>query len=274
MVVSSWPAWCWLPSAPACWPEATCSLLGRAGLIGEIVRGPSGVDLSSFPHISVEHSNPECANIRDLRDWFVTMFQMDGNLYSVTEVLGEASSSQQAENESGSCSDVPFHQLDIRGEGGTRTEEIDADGAADGGERVPCMVEDLEAADRNAIEEDENLSMEDEMDYEDDDEEAGMTTQPPVPEEWNRPDASSMEAMDMHTSRYQYGCSMIEQDQLFQNKQELKDSVSRWAVTSLQEVFVKVSRPSKYSVKCRAPDYAFHVHAKQDPLDCFYSAES
>ncbi|RLN28014.1 hypothetical protein C2845_PM05G35980 [Panicum miliaceum] len=133
--------------------------------IDEIVHGSSGVDLSSFPHISVEHPNPECANIRDLRDWFVAMFQMHGNLYSDTvhclylrginpaiyelrvanwnykwrkwvewcrrcnipltilvqpcpkEVFGEASSSQPAENESGSCSDVPFDQLEIREEG-------------------------------------------------------------------------------------------------------------------------------------------------------------
>ncbi|RLN08009.1 uncharacterized protein C2845_PM11G00540 [Panicum miliaceum] len=67
--------------------------------------------------------------------------------------------------------------------------------------------------------------------------------------------------MDRHGPRYQYGCSMIEQDQLFQNKQELKDTVSRWAVTSLREVFVKVSSPSKYNVKCSAPGCAFYVHA-------------
>ncbi|RLN17564.1 hypothetical protein C2845_PM02G13480 [Panicum miliaceum] len=116
------------------------------------------------------------------------------------EVVGEASSSQPADNESGSCGDVSFAQLEIREEGGAQREEIDADGVADGGERVQGIVEDLEAIDCNAIEEEENLSMEDETDDEDDDEEDGMATQ--APEEWNRPDASSMEPMDMHGSRW------------------------------------------------------------------------
>ena len=53
---------------------------------------------------------------------------------------------------------------------------------------------------------------------------------------------------------------MIEPGQLFPNKQELKDIVSWWAVTSLREVFVKVSIPSKYSVKCRATGCTFYVH--------------
>ncbi|RLM99652.1 hypothetical protein C2845_PM06G23860 [Panicum miliaceum] len=56
--------------------------------------------------------------------------------------------------------------------------------------------------------------MEDDMDDEDEEEDNNMATQAPVPKEWNRPDVSSMEAMDMHESRYQYGCSMIEQDPL------------------------------------------------------------
>jgi hypothetical protein len=229
--------------------------------IEEIVHGQSGVDLSSVPHITVDHLNPDGANIRDLRDWFVALFQMNGNLYLVKvqflylrgnnpvirvvdgaykwrkwvewcrqcnvpltilvqpcpkEIVGEASSSQPIENESICCGDVPFDQLDIREEGGTQREEIDVDGVADGGERVQGIVEDLEAVDRNAIEEEENLNLEDDMDDEDD----NMATQAPVPEEWNRPDVSSMEAMDMHGSRYQYSCSMIEQDQLFPNKQE------------------------------------------------------
>ena len=88
-----------------------------------------------------------------------------------------------------------------------------------------------------------------------------MARQAPILEEWNRSDVSSMEAMDMHDSRYQYGCNMIQQEQLFPNKQELKDTVSRWAVMSLREVFVKVSSPSKYSVKCRVPGCTFYVHA-------------
>jgi hypothetical protein len=83
------------------------------------------------------------------------------------------------------------------------------------------------------------------MDDEDEVEDDIMATQAPVPDEWNRLDVSSMEAMDMHESRYQYGCCMIELDQLFSNKQELKDTMSRWAVTSLREVFVMVSRPSE-----------------------------
>ena len=36
----------------------------------------------------VEHLSPEIANISDLKDWFIAMFQLDGNLdgnlYSVT----------------------------------------------------------------------------------------------------------------------------------------------------------------------------------------------
>jgi hypothetical protein len=175
------------------------------------------------------------------------------------EVFGEESSSQPSKNKSGCCGDVPFDQLEIREEGGTQREEIDVDDVVDGGERIQGIVEDLEAVDRNAIE--VNLNMEDDMDDEDEEEDDNMATQAPVPEEWNRPDVSSMEAMVRHESRYQYGCSMIEQDQLFPNKQELKDTVSQWAVTSLREVFVKVSSPSKYSVKCRAPGCAFYVHA-------------
>ena len=53
----------------------------------EVVTGPSGVDLSLFPNMTVEHPSPETANIRDLKDWFVAMFQLDGNLYSVTVQL-------------------------------------------------------------------------------------------------------------------------------------------------------------------------------------------
>ena len=37
--------------------------------------------------------------------------------------------------------------------------------------------------------------------------------------------------------------------------------MSRWALTSLREVFVKVSSPSKYSVKCRQPGCTFYVQA-------------
>jgi len=98
------------------------------------------------------------------------------------------------------------------------------------------------------------------MDDEEDDDN-NMATQAPIPKDCHRLDASSMEATDMHKARYQYGCNMIQQDQLFPNKQELKDTVSRWAVTSLREVFVKVSSPSKYSVKCRQPGCTFYVHA-------------
>ena len=139
---------------------------------------------------------------------------------------------------------------------GTQREEIDVDG----GERVKGIFEDLAAVDHSAIEEKETLNMEDEMDDEYDEEDDNMGTKAPVPEEWNRTDQSNMEAMDMHQSRYQYGCNMIQQDQLFPNKQELKDIVSWWAVTSLREVFVKVSSPSKYSVKCRATGCTFYVH--------------
>ena len=113
-------------------------------------------------------------------------------------------------------------------------------GVADGGEIAPAIVEDLAAVDRNAFEKEHNLNTEDEMDDDDDD---NMATQAPIPKDCHRLDASSMEATDMHKARYQYGCNMIQQDQLFPNKQELKDTVSRWAVTSLREVFVNVSSP-------------------------------
>ena len=52
--------------------------------MGEVVNGPSGVDLSPFPHATVEHPNPEGANIRDLKDWFVVMFQLDRNFCLVS----------------------------------------------------------------------------------------------------------------------------------------------------------------------------------------------
>ena len=140
----------------------------------EVVTGPSGVDLSLFPNMTVEHPSPETANISDLKDWFIAMFQLDGNFYSVTiqclyvteinpvtyalrladrthkwkkwigwcrrsnvpltilvqpcakEVVGEASSSQLVENESGFYGDVAFDQLEIRKEGGPQREEIES----------------------------------------------------------------------------------------------------------------------------------------------------
>ena len=46
--------------------------------IGEFIQGPLGVDLSLIPHIIIDHPNPDCANIRDLKDWFVVLLQMDG----------------------------------------------------------------------------------------------------------------------------------------------------------------------------------------------------
>ena len=50
---------------------------------GEVVNGPSGVDLGPFPYITVDHPHPESASIRDLKDWFMAMFQLDANLCSV-----------------------------------------------------------------------------------------------------------------------------------------------------------------------------------------------
>ncbi|RLN00835.1 hypothetical protein C2845_PM06G25010 [Panicum miliaceum] len=134
------------------------------------------------------------------------------------EVVGEASSSQPAENESGSCGNVSFDQLEIREEGGTQREEIDVDGVADGEESVQGIVEDLEAVDRNAIEEEENLTMEDDTYDEYDNEEDNMATQAPVLEEWNRPDASSMEAMDMHGSRWGIMTSNLAEANLNHNR--------------------------------------------------------
>ena len=52
--------------------------------IGDVVTGLSGVELISFPNMIVEHLSPETANISDLKDWFIAMFQLDGNFYSVT----------------------------------------------------------------------------------------------------------------------------------------------------------------------------------------------
>ena len=74
------------------------------------------------------------------------------------------------------------------------------------------------------------------MDDEEEDDDDNMATQAPIPKDWHRPNASSMDATDMHKVRYQYGSSMIPQDQLFPNKQQLKDTVSRWAVKSLRGV--------------------------------------
>ena len=87
------------------------------------------------------------------------------------------------------------------------------------------------------------------MDDDEDEDDDNMGSQAPIPEEWNRPDQSIIEAMNMHKSSYQYSCSVIQPGQLFPNEQELKDTVSRWAVMYLREVYVKVSSPSKYSVK-------------------------
>ena len=54
---------------------------------GEVVNGPSGADLGLFPHITIDHPHPESASIRDLKDWFMAMFQLDANLCSVTVIL-------------------------------------------------------------------------------------------------------------------------------------------------------------------------------------------
>lgn len=61
------------------------------------------------------------------------------------------------------------------------------------------------------MEEEANLNHEDEEDDDDDE------------QEWTSP-ASSMESMDMHKSRFWYSCNMIDVNQLFPNKQELKDT--------------------------------------------------
>ena len=49
----------------------------------EVCYGPSSVDLSSFSLITIEHPNPDIATIRDLIRWFVQIFQLDPNIYSV-----------------------------------------------------------------------------------------------------------------------------------------------------------------------------------------------
>ncbi|CAN6224377.1 unnamed protein product [Urochloa humidicola] len=288
---------------------------------GEIIHGPMGVDLSCFPDTSVEHPNPELASLRDLKEWFVSFFQMDPSVYSVTiqclyvksvnpvifelrdadrtykwkkwvqwcrrynvpltilvqacakEDVGEASSSQAPESESVCGANVSLEHLAIGDEGGHGMGVDEVDGLADGGEDAPEIVEELESVDRNAMQEEENLNVEDEHDdEEDDDDEDNAGGNRPIPEEWDRPDASSMEAMDMHDSCYQYGCSMIQVNQLFPYKQELKDTVSRWAVTSLREVWVQNSSPSKYSVKCRAPECNFYVHAYKPKNELYWIA--
>lgn len=61
------------------------------------------------------------------------------------------------------------------------------------------------------MEEEANLNHEDEEDDDDDE------------QEWTSL-ASSMESMDMHKSRFWYSCNMIDVNQLFPNKQELKDT--------------------------------------------------
>ncbi|CAN6344432.1 unnamed protein product [Urochloa humidicola] len=227
---------------------------------GEIIHGPMGVDLSCFPDTSVEHPNPELASLRDLKEWFVSFFQMDPSVYSVTiqclyvksvnpvifelrdadrtykwkkwvqwcrrynvpltilvqacakEDVGEASSSQAPESESVCGANVSLEHLVIGDEGGHGMGVDEVDGLADGGEDAPEIVEELESVDRNAMQEEENLNVEDEHDDEedDDDDEDNAGGNRPIPEEWDRPDASSMEAMDMHDSCYQYGCSMIQ----------------------------------------------------------------
>lgn len=63
-------------------------------------------------------------------------------------------------------------------------------------------------------------------------------------------------------------------NQLFPRKQELKDAVSRWAVTSLREVHVKTSTPTKYSVKCRTPNCTFYVHALKPKYEMHWIASN
>lgn len=201
------------------------------------------------------------------------------------EEVGEGSSIQIPESESVCQADVSLQELAIRDEGGAqmgadgggdggdeggdRTAADGVDGVADGGETDPEIVRELETVDQNAMQEEANLDVEDDDD--DDDEEMEGTNRP-IPDEWNRPDQSSMEAMDMHQSGYQYGCSMIQVNQIFPNKQELKDTVSRWAVVSLREVWVQNSSPSKYSVKCRAPECNFYVHAYKPKYEMYWIA--
>lgn len=72
------------------------------------------------------------------------------------------------------------------------------------------------------MEEEANLNCEDEEDDEDDEQET-IADKYYFPEEWTSP-ASSMESMDMHKSRFWYSCNMIDVNQLFPNKQELKDT--------------------------------------------------
>ena len=144
----------------------------------------------------------------------------------------------------------------------------DVEGQADAGEEVDEIVQVLEREDREAMVEEEILADapdedgdEDEDDDDDDDDDDDVQGNHPIPEEWNRDDLATMEAMDMQRSRFQSGCTMIQVKQAFRNKQELKDAVSHWAVMSLREVYVKTSSPLKYSVKCRAPGCTFYVRA-------------
>ena len=65
---------------------------------------------------------------------------------------------------------------------------------------------------------------------------------------------------------------MIDVNQVFPNKQELKDIVSRWAVMSLREVWVKNSSPTKYNVKCRTSECEFYVHAFKPKNELYWVA--
>ncbi|CAN6346534.1 unnamed protein product [Urochloa humidicola] len=200
---------------------------------GEIIHGPTGVDLSHFPDTSVEHPNPELASIRDLKEWFVSFFQMDPSVYSVTiqclhvksvnpvifelrdadrtykwkkwvqwcrrynapltilvqacakEDAGEASSSQAPESESVCGGDVSLEHLAIGDEGGGGMGVDEVDGVADGGEDAAEIVEELESVDRNAMQEEDNLNLEDEHEHDDeeDDDEDNAGGNRPIPEQ-------------------------------------------------------------------------------------------
>ena len=284
---------------------------------GQIRNGPSGVDLSNFPFVILEHPNPEGTRVKEMKIWFTQYFQLDPQIYSVTmqcmwtrtltPVFWEIQPVYRTdkwqkwlawcrrrraefnilvqpcprEADDSSSAATPVEEEDTRGQA-VSTEEVEQrqtteaevvvhrqaaevdEGQADAGEQIEEITAEHENVDRNAIYEEEallesvNVDGDDGDDEDDEDDDCSNTV---IPEEWNLADKARMEVMDNHDSRWEYGSSMVHLNQVFPNRSEMKDAVSRWAVTSHREVFVTVSSPEKYSVKCRNPGCSFYVHA-------------
>ena len=119
------------------------------------------------------------------------------------------------------AADLSMEGLQIGQGSNCRRGPDDVEGQADAGEEVDEIVQVLEREDREAMVEEEILADapdEDGDEDEDEDDDDDVQGNHPIPEEWNRDDLATMEAMDMQRSRFQSGCTMIQVKQAFRNK--------------------------------------------------------